>query len=120
MVVDGQCYGKTFEPRSNERLADVQGVASLLAYDEFHIVVGVVVGADESVSNEREYAVSLSFLSFSSIFSLSFCIPVMNFAVNCAVDPSEIEIGQEDTTPKAELHILYIFRQVCKIRTHIW
>ena len=103
MVVDGQCYGEAFEPRSNERLANVhpfnvQGVARQGGYDEFHIAAVVVVGADESVSNEREYAVSISFLPFSSIFFLSFCIPVMNRAV----DPSEIEIGQEGAMPKAE------------------
>ena len=49
---------KTFELRSSKRLADVQG-----GYDGFHIAVVVVVGADESVSNEGESAVSLSSLS---------------------------------------------------------
>ena len=76
----------------------VQGVARQGGHNKFHIAVVVVVGADESVSNEIEYAISLSFLPFSSIFFLSFCIPVMN----CAVDPSEMEIGQEDAMPKAE------------------
>ena len=70
------------------------------------------------MSNEGECAVSLSFLPFSLIFNyffLIFCIPDMN----CAVDPSEIEIGQEDTMPKVESHILYIFRQIREIGAHI-
>ena len=50
-------------PRSNERLANVQGVARQGGYNEFHIAVVVVVGTDESVSNERECAVFLSSLS---------------------------------------------------------
>ena len=77
----------------------------------------VVVGADENVSNEGEYAVSIYFLPFSLIFNffLIFCIPDMN----CAVDPSEIEIGREDTMPKVESHILYIFRQIREIGAHI-
>ena len=37
----------------------VQGVARQGGHNKFHIAVVVVVGADESVSNEREYAVTL-------------------------------------------------------------
>ena len=52
---------------TNAWLMFKKGVARQGGYTEFHIAMVVVVGADESVSNG--YAVSLSFLPFSSIFS---------------------------------------------------